>query len=336
MPEQEEKTIREEEKLIVQQLKEDPYQKFNLAFVFMSVIPLLVFFYILVSKLFSFNILIGDIGLILALTITIVIAGYYVGYIIIRDVLKKVIFYAAQVKRSEELKSEFVASVSHELKNPIAILKSNIFNLIEGFLGKVTDEQKGILKVCSGILDRMTRLTFGLLDLYKIEAGMEKLKVAECDITGIFKRQFEEFTGQLNEKGISLVQEMPKKGLKAFIDEAKIEQVVHNVVGNAIKYTPSGGTVTVNLSSGNDFIRFECQDTGEGIPRDKLQKIFDKFERISKAKEGTGLGLTITKDLVELHKGKIWAESEEGKGSKFIVVLPQDGRKNVKGDENGI
>ena len=326
------KEIKKELKLVFQELREDPYQKFNEAFALMSIIPLLVFFYILVTELFGIDILVGKIGLLLTITVLITLAGYYVAYIIIRSMLNRILFYAAAAKHSDEMKSRFVASVSHELKNPISIIKSNVFNLVEGLLGKINEEQKKVLGICYNILQRMTRLTAGLLDLYKIEAGMVGLEPQECDLAGILNRQLEEFGAQLNEKKQKLIKKIPLEGLTAWLDEGKTERIIHNIVGNAIKYTPEGGTVTVHLFSSEGFAVFECIDTGEGIPDDKLQKVFDKFERLGRRDEGTGLGLAITKDLVELQKGKIMAESTVGKGSTFTIILPLDVRTEERGE----
>jgi signal transduction histidine kinase len=113
-------------------------------------------------------------------------------------------------------------------------------------------------------------------------------------------------------------------------DKDKLTEVLINLLSNAVKYTPAGGKISVVLSGTKDAVRLEVADTGKGIAGEDLTKIFDKFERVTAEKEeGTGLGLAITKDIVELHKGKVWAESEPGKGSSFIVTLPRDLRQKA-------
>ena len=325
------KDIQNELNLVFQELKEDPYRRFDLAFALMSIIPLLVFFYLLVTELSTIDVLIGKVGFILILTIVIAIMGYYLGYLTIRNILAKVISYATAAKHSDRLKSVFVATASHELKNPVAILKGNIYNVMEGFLGDVNEQQKKVLQLCYDVLQRMTRLVTGLLDVYKMEDKMVGLVIGKCDLNMLVEKQVKELGAMIDEKELVLEKNLPEKKIIAWIDENKIEQVIHNIISNAIKYTPNKGSIELSLSSSNNFVEFECKDSGVGIPQDKLEKIFDKFVRLIKAKEGTGLGLAITKELVELHNGKVSAESQPGQGSKFTVILPQDLRK-LKGE----
>ncbi|MEW6102130.1 MAG: HAMP domain-containing sensor histidine kinase [Candidatus Omnitrophota bacterium] len=312
-------------KLILQELKEDPYRKFNIAFALMSIIPFLVFFYLLATKLFTVNVLMGNIGVILFLAIFISLGGFFIAYGIIRTILDKVIFYAAQAKHSDQLKSTFVASVSHELKSPLTIIKSIIDNLVSGLMGQINEAQKKILGVCEEVIHRMGDLINDLLDLHKIEAGMTDTRRSLCDFRQLIEKQLQEFEIITSKKHINLQKEFKEnQDVSFWADEEKMNLVITNLLSNAIKFTPEGGSVTLSLDLSNGHIRFECVDTGQGIPADRLQKIFNKFERLDTTKEGTGLGLSITKDIVEMHKGKIWAESEVGKGSKFIVLLPRD------------
>ncbi len=131
-----------------------------------------------------------------------------------------------------------------------------------------------------------------------------------------------EVTVLKEKKDITLKEEFYRGELFTWGDEDKLSEVVNNLLNNAIKYTPEKGEVTLRVFPSDNFVKIEVQDTGEGIPADKLDKIFDKFERFSKSGNGSGLGLAIAKDIIELHGGKIWAESKLGEGSKFITVLP--------------
>ncbi|MDD2688838.1 MAG: HAMP domain-containing sensor histidine kinase [Candidatus Omnitrophica bacterium] len=319
---------KEELSLVLQELKENPFEKFNLAFSLMSIIPFLVFFYLLISRFFSFEILLGDVGIILFIALFIAILGFYIGYSIIRNILRKIIFYAAAAKYSDELKSSFVATVSHELKNPLSIIKTSISTLLGGIIGAVNKDQRTILEICRDVSERMNRLVIDLLDLYKIEAGMISLQREFFSITKLLETQIKVFEILLKNKGMKLVKEIPKEDLSIWGDDDKIIQVVNNLISNAIKYSTKGATVSIKLKPTEGFVRLEVADTGSGIPPDKINKIFTKFERLDSSIEGTGLGLAITKDIVELHQGKIWVESQLGKGSNFIVVLPLDLRKN--------
>jgi len=317
-------------RLVLQELKDNPYRKFNLAFSLMSIIPLLVFFYILAAKLFTFHILVGDIGFMLLICILISICGFCLGYGIIRSALNKVLFYAAQAKHSDELKSIFVASVSHELKNPLSAVKTNLFNFLEGLLGQINDEQKKVVQLLYNITERMGRLVNELLDLHKIEAGMVGLKRELCNIADVLEKQAEELENMLSLKKIRLIKEILNRDLFVWADRDSLHQVVNNLLSNAIKYTPEGKSITLKAYFVDGYVRLEFIDNAQNIPPEKINKIFDKFQRLDETKEGTGLGLAIAKDIVESHKGKVWVEPLCREGNKFVVVLPCDLRSSKR------
>lgn len=310
--------------LVLQELKENPFQKFHLAFCLMSLIPFLVFFYLLAARLFSFDILLGDIGLVLFITIFISLCGFFIGYSIIRNAMLRIVFYAVKAKQSDQLKSIFVANVSHELKSPLTIMKVNLSNFLDGLIGKVSQEQEKAIKLCDGIIERMKRMINDLLDLHKIEAGMVGFNRKICKLDEVLQREANEFQSIVDKKRIKFIKDISTNTLSIWADEDKIMQVVNNLLSNAVKYTPREGEVQLKAYTVDGYARIEVSDTAEGIPDDKLKKIFDKFERVNFTQEGTGLGLAITKDIVELHKGSIWAERQPDKGNKFVVVLPRD------------
>jgi len=314
-------------KLIFQELKENPYKKFNLAFSLMVIIPFLVFFYLLASKLFSISILAGNVGLVLFLTFFISVCGFLLAYNILRNILNKVIFYAVAAKHSDQIKSSFVATVSHELKNPLSSIKMNLYNIFSGLIGVINNEQKQVIEFCQGTIERMLRLVNDLLDLHKIEAGAVDVNRKLCNLVEISEKQIKELEPLINNKHIQLKREFVNKDLSVWGDEDKLSRVVNNLLSNSIKFTPEGQIVAIRLYTEEGFIKIECKDTGPGIAVDQINKLFNKFERLGATKEGTGLGLTITKDIVEMHKGKISVESQLGKGSKFTVTLPGDLRK---------
>jgi signal transduction histidine kinase len=170
----------------------------------------------------------------------------------------------------------------------------------------------------------MDRLVADMLDIYKMEAGMVVPQRKRCDIKSILQSRLQELTPRIAQKNLTMIKDLPDKPVFAWLDEDKISRVMANILDNALKYTPRGGVIYLKLAHKDEFIRLECQDTGKGIPADKLDAIFDKFQRLDKTQEGLGLGLAISRDIVELHKGRIWAESVPGRGSKFIVLLPCD------------
>lgn len=316
-------------KLVLKELKDNPYQKFNYAFALMSVIPFLVFIYLMVTKLFTFDILIGSVGFILMMSIFVSLCGFWAGYGVIRNTLNKLMFYAAQAKHSDQLKSTFVASVSHELKNPLSTIKVNLFTLTKGMLGTINEEQKKILQLCDDTIERMKRLVNDLLDLHKIEAGVVDVKRKLCNLLDLLDKQIKEFESVINNKRIRLSKEVLNKDVCLWADEGKIMQVINNLLSNAIKYTPESGAVSLRIYPAGSFVKLEFMDDAKSIPQDKAESIFNKFERMGKTEEGTGLGLAITKDIVEMHMGRIWVESYPKGGNKFVVVLPRDLR-NVK------
>ncbi|MFA5143710.1 MAG: HAMP domain-containing sensor histidine kinase [Candidatus Omnitrophota bacterium] len=315
--------------LVLQELKENPYRKFNIAFSLMTVIPFLTFFYILVSTS-SLDVLAGQAGGILFVCLVMAICGFSVGYIVISNILKRLFLYAAKLKHSDQLKSTMVASVSHELKNPLTIIKINLDTLADGLIGSVTMAQREVIELCLKVTDRMTHLITDLLDIHKIEAGMIDMKREQCDLAKLLKSQASEFGPVVGKKGIKLVTEFLDMDLMVWADGRKLTQVINNLLSNAVKHTPDGQSVTITAYPIERFIRFEVADNGPGIPPDKLEKIFDKFEILDSSRDGTGLGLSIAKDIVELHRGRIWVESLPGKGSTFVVVLPRDLRRTTR------
>jgi signal transduction histidine kinase len=325
MAELERTSPNEEMQLVMQEIKENPFQKFEVAFALMSIIPFLVFVYLLATRLFTVDVLIGDIGLVLFISITLSLCGFFIGYNIISRTLKKVVFYAAKAKHSDQVKSKFLATVSHDLRNPLFVLDANVTDLEKGQFGEPNEKQKGILEICRGVINRMTELVDNLLDIYKIEAGMVKLQKKPCDMSAVLEEQMDEMRVIVEKKRLNLTKEVQKDAdLVVNGDESKLIQVINNILGNAMKFTPEEGKINVKVFSTNGFVRIECKDTAASISPEDLHKIFDKFERLDTDKKGSGLGLAIAKDIVELHKGKIWAESVPKQGNTFIVVLPRN------------
>lgn len=313
--------------LVLQELEQNPYRNFSIIFALTSIIPFLLFFYVLVGRLFSFGILVGNIGLTLFISISISAGGYCIGYQLIKNILNRIMFYAAKAKHSDQLKSTLISTITHDLRNPLFVLRLGLADMSNSSIDKIDEEQKELLNRLRNVVDRMDRLTNNLLGLLKFGAGIISMERKLCDFAEILESQLKEFEFILNNKRIQLNKEISGKELFAWADEDKITQVVNNLLSNAIKYNPEGGSITLKAYLDDANVRMEFIDSGPGIPPDKLEKIFDQFQRVDSKTKGTGLGLAITKNIVELHKGKIWVESQPGKGSKFIVILPRDLRK---------
>ena len=229
----------------------------------------------------------------------------------------------AQLMELDRMKSDFVANVAHELRTPLTIIKGNLDNIDKGFAGDVQPKQKEILGDVFKVINRLSRLVSDLLDLSKIESGKMELNKENMDITALACEIVKTFEALAGSKNIGLVKKFPDKAVTVNADKDKLTQVFINLIGNAVKFTDKG-KVTVRIIDMQGEVEVEIQDTGPGIPRDQADKVFDKFVRvIAEKKEGTGLGLPIAKDIVVLHKGRIRVESESGKGSRFIFIIPK-------------
>ena len=227
----------------------------------------------------------------------------------------------------DKRKSDVVAMVSHEFRGPLGILQEAIDLLLQGHGGDLGPDQRGLLEMVKRSIARLIRLVTGVLDISKIEAGKIELKKERIDLPALIDEVVALHGKKMADKQIVFQKKLADDTGVLWADQDKLSQVLINLLANAIQYTPSHGSVTVAVGGTESEVRFEISDTGSGIPKEYSEKIFDRFERIGiERQEGTGLGLPIAKDIVELHKGRIWVESEVGKGSKFCFVLPRNFR----------
>lgn len=239
--------------------------------------------------------------------------------VIIHDVTRE--------KTIERMKTEFVSISAHQLRTPLSEINWTLEVLLKERLGKLTDEQKEIIKKTSDSNKRMLALVDDLLDVVKIEEGRRLYELKLCDIKEIIYSAIESYQEIIKKKKIKFEFNVPSKKLPEIkIDVKKIALSVQNLLDNAIRYTMPGGMITVTLNAIEKEIEFSIQDTGIGIPQDQQQHIFEKFFRGRNAlkvkTEGNGLGLFIVKNIIETHEGKIWFESKEGQGTTFYFTLP--------------
>jgi len=246
------------------------------------------------------------------------------------------------LEKLDQLKSDFVSMVSHELRTPLSITKEGISLVLDGVTGSINPKQSKILATSKNNIDRLARIINSLLDISKIESGRVELKKKTVDPMVLIKNVFAAFENQAKEKGLELRVNLPKEQrLDLYIDEDRIIQVFTNLIGNAIKFTERGH-IDVSLAQKDEEAEFTVSDTGIGIAAEDLPNVFNKFLQFGRTagagEKGTGLGLSIAKGLVELHRGKIWVESEPGKGTKFIFTLPKypEGQKAREYIEDGI
>jgi NtrC-family two-component system sensor histidine kinase KinB len=238
-------------------------------------------------------------------------------------------------KELDKMKDDFLHSITHDLRNPMTSIRGFIKFLSDGIAGPLNEQQKKMLETMDRASFRLLNMINDILDISKIEAGKMQLEVEKVDIIKIAQTVIELQQPQFERKSINLVFEPQKDIIELEADGKLLERVFTNLIGNAIKFTPENGTITVSIKEQNNFVECFVQDTGEGIPKEYLEKIFEKFGQVkNKTKGGTGLGLTICKYIVELHKGKIWVESEYGHGAKFVFVLPKTKNPNITDEEN--
>ncbi|MCU0606489.1 MAG: ATP-binding protein [Candidatus Edwardsbacteria bacterium] len=229
-------------------------------------------------------------------------------------------------QQAAKLREEFVGMLSHDLRNPLAAIIATLELALDGSLGDLNENQQQFLTNAMNDSRRMLGMLNDLLDGYKYEAVQLKLEKAPFDITQVIATLVAEFSSLARERDIELLQDTPI-GLTVTADEGKINRVVSNLLSNALKFTPKRGRIVVTAAEKPEQIEVSVADNGEGIPPEDQEKVFEKFYQVKKRKlgrkTGTGLGLPLCRQLVEAHGGKIWAESQYGKGSTFIFTLPK-------------
>ena len=243
--------------------------------------------------------------------------GYQMGKLcILRDV--------THFKELDALKSEFVSTVSHDLRSPLTLLRG--YTTMLQMVGELNEQQSGyVSKIVTGV-ENMARLVNNLLDLGRIEAGVG-LQLEMLQVQEIVERVISGLQLQAAQKRIRITSEIPQQNIPLIeADQALLQQVLHNLVENAIKYTDTNGEVKVRLQIRAGEIVFEVHDTGIGIAPADQQRLFEKFYRAtprgSRGERGSGLGLAIVKSISERHGGRVWLESQLGKGSVFYLALP--------------
>ena len=232
----------------------------------------------------------------------------------------------AQLEEYDRLKSELLATASHELRTPLTIIQEFVSLVLDGVAGPINSEQTDCLSAAIRNCYRLTALLNDLLDMSKLNSTNVEIKPERTDLRSVLQECHEDFLPKCNAKTLCLELEMAAALPLVFCDADKIRQALVNLLGNAVKFTPAGGAVTLRAESQEAFVSFEVIDTGKGISREDQAAIFGAFTQIDRedgpGARGTGLGLAITKRIVELHHGEIRVASEMGKGSRFTILLP--------------
>ncbi|MBI5965647.1 MAG: PAS domain-containing protein [Chloroflexi bacterium] len=228
-----------------------------------------------------------------------------------------------RVRRLETVRRDFISNVSHELRTPLASLKALTETLQSGAL---SDPEAGprFLGRISTEVDALTQMAQELLDLSRIESGQVELILAPLTPKSLVTSAADRMRMQAERAGLKLSVKCEDNLPNIRADKSRLEQVLVNLIHNAVKFTRPGGEVSLETESANGGVRFAVRDSGVGIPAESLSRIFERFYRVDKSRtgSGTGLGLSISKHIIEAHGGKIWAESNEGRGSTFYFVIP--------------
>jgi two-component system sensor histidine kinase VicK len=231
-------------------------------------------------------------------------------------------------EKLESMRKEFVANVSHELRTPLTTVKSYIETLLDGAAEDPSTRER-FLAVVSSETDRMVRLVRDLLHLSHLDQRTASLDIQPVDLAILAEETLAKLQGPCERKQLKLVRAWPGDLPRAAADRDKIQQVLLNILANAIEFTPSGGQISVGIADDGGLLRVRVADTGIGIPREDLPRIFERFYRVDKARSrelgGTGLGLAIAKQIVEAHGGEISIESEFGAGTEVSFTLSASG-----------
>jgi len=243
-----------------------------------------------------------------------------------------------ELKRLSQVKSDLVSTVSHELRTPLATIKEFIAIIMDALAGPVSAAQREYLSIVNVNVDRLVRLINELLDVERIEAGHILLNRSVLKAQAMLEHIVQSMRPLAASKGITVNLQVPASVPSVFADADKLTQILINLVGNAVKFTPGPGTVTLTAEELPNEVEFRVADTGVGIEPEDLPKLFQKFQQFHKNRRlgtsgsgmgsdidrgGTGLGLAISKRLVELHGGRVWVRSTPGEGSTFAFTLPK-------------
>jgi signal transduction histidine kinase len=230
-----------------------------------------------------------------------------------------------RLRETDRIKSELLSNVSHELKTPLTAIKGALQNLLDGLAGEINEKQRRYLARAHDNADQLHRLINDLLDLSLLETGGVTLRTRPTSLTRLLEDAAESLRPVAERRNITLRVEPPPEDVVAFADRDRLMQVLFNLVGNSLKFTPAGGKVVLAGRREGAGALLQVEDTGPGVPQRELERIFDRFYQVPEADGaktgGTGLGLPIARSLIELHGGRLWAESGPD-GSRFLFTLP--------------
>jgi len=226
----------------------------------------------------------------------------------------------------DELKSNFVSMISHELRTPLAVIKEGISIVIDGTAGKINSKQNDFLNTAKRNVDRLNCLINNVLDFQKLEAKKMAFKIEKRDINKLIIEIVKQFESLVRKKRLKLILSLGKDIPSIPYDSDRITQVLTNLISNAVKFTEKGNITITSEKKFENTVCISVSDTGVGIKKEDMNKLFKSFSQIISGKDrktrGTGLGLAISKKIIDEHRGKISAQSEHNRGSTFSFILP--------------
>jgi two-component system sensor histidine kinase GlrK len=245
----------------------------------------------------------------------------------IRELANAFNVMCARLKEMDQMKIDHISHLSHELRTPLTVIKEASLMLQQGVFSKFPEKQEELFNVVREECDRLISSVNRILDFSRMEAGNMYFSFQHTDINPVIEKSIMKLSPLLQNKKINIIQEIPPNIPPLRMDLERIKEVMENLLSNAWKYTPAGGTITVSAvhDSEKGAMEISIRDTGMGIPEDVLQQVFDKFKRVDDRREairGTGLGLAIVKYIINAHGGQIWVTSKIGEGSTFTFSLP--------------
>jgi len=225
----------------------------------------------------------------------------------------------------DRLKDEFVSTVSHELRTPLTSIRGALGLLSTGLLGTLPEKAADLLRIAVTNTDRLVRLINDVLDLERMESGRAVLHFQQVDVSDLIQQAIETMRTMAESHGVLIHFEAETCPMEA--DADRIVQVFTNLLSNAVKFSERGSTVTFSISAGDEILSINVSDNGRGVPHDKLESVFDRFQQVdatdSRQKGGTGLGLAICRSILQQHGGRIWAEPNSPRGTTFRMVVPR-------------
>ncbi len=242
-----------------------------------------------------------------------------------------------RLREHDRLKSEFVSTVSHELRTPLCIFKNITSNAMAGVMGKISRKLYENLQTAEQSIDRLSKIISDFLDVSKIESDCLELDMTILTVQSIVTEVADSLQALAQAKGIEIKTALYGEAIEISADRERLTQILANLIGNAIKFIPANGHITVKVDDCGKEVQFSVEDDGPGLSEEDVEKIFDRFVQIrlisGPGHHGTGLGLAITRELVKMHGGRIWIESTLGEGCRFCFVLPKCG---LSAQEDGV